>query len=91
MNDRSVSGSASIPKLRSAYRTELTIPGSESVSVPSRSKSIVLYCMAHLYVRPGLCATAAGIRHQAQGPPCRAGGTERERDSPLRQGAAPSG
>ena len=50
MNDRSVAGSASILKLRNAYRTELTIPGSESVSVPSRSKSIVLYCMARLYV-----------------------------------------
>ena len=35
--------------------------------------------------------TAAGMRYQAQGPPCRAGGTEREWDSPLRQGAAPSG
>ena len=61
INDRSVAGSASIPKLRNAYRTELTIPGSESVSVPSRSKSIVLYCMARLYVPPGLCATVAGV------------------------------
>ena len=62
MKTRSDSRDASIPKRRSAYRTELTIPGSESVSVPSKSKRMVVWFMPPVYVALPFFATGKPAR-----------------------------